>query len=182
MDRFHPKTDKGKPLTHVVSFHGRVPLERGLCYALYLVDKHYPFSVENVLSASRSLSHIKAHNQQYGTNLHSQAWLIEAHLRDPVHFAPANPLNMTSHCLFSDGNAAYKTAAGRSIPPRGKLPWYSRGIDLLNGDFARLFCRRADSLGLHFVQPYHSSSEAHHVVCVQSPLKVLADRHVIHKR
>lgn len=181
MDRFHPKNDKRSPMMEVVSFHGVVPLERGLCYCLYLVDKHYSFSSRDVLSASRDEDDIRAHNRQFGTNLHSQPFLILKHQQDPKHYAAANSVRMTSHCLNSDGNPAYRRN-GRVIPSTGRLQWFQRGIDLLNADFAEWFIRHAALVDLHFVQPYKTGSELHHVVCAINPLAELARRSVINKR
>lgn len=180
MERFHPKNDKGKAMMEVVSFHGVVPLERGLCYCLYLVDKHFPFDPHDVLSAARDEEYIVAHNRTFGTNLHSQPFLIKAHARDPIHYAPANPVDQTSHCLRSDGNSAY-TRAGRVVPPTGRLQWFQRGLDLINNDFARIFVIHAAAVGLHFTRPYKTGSELHHAVCVVNPLAELRRRSVIHR-
>lgn len=179
MNRFHPAQDKSRALTHVVSYHGRVPLERGLCYCLYLVAKH-GFDA-GLLSGSREHRHIDAHNREFGTHLHSQEELIELHEHDPARYPAANSPDTTSHCLRSDGNPAY-AVHGRQIPVRGKLPWHMRGIDLASGETAAEFCVSARRLGLHFVQPYPAAGEAHHVVCTQSPTHVLIGRRVIYNR
>jgi hypothetical protein len=171
--------DKSAPLDHVVSYRRHVPLERGLCYCIYLVGKH-GFEPD-LLSASRDMDDIAAHNRGYGTNLHGQQWLIDAHARDPQHFAPANSVDTTSHCLHSDGNSHYRVN-GKQIPARGRLPWYMRGIDMGTNAQASKFCQKAREVGLVFVQPYNTGSELHHVVCVVSPYHALVDRGIIHTR
>lgn len=171
MNLFDHIHDKHLPLDHVVSYKRTVPLERGLCYCLYLVQKHH--FIATVLSAVRDVNHVREHNREYGTHLHSQQELIDLHAKDPIHFAPANPVDETSHCLRSDGNVAYR------VPLHGRLPWYMRGLDLFNNDQARMFCVHAASLGLHFVRPYHSGNELHHVVCTQNPTETLINHGVV---
>lgn len=174
MNRFHPTTDKSLELNHVVSYHGKVPLERGLCYCLYLVEKHGLTS--SPLSGSRDVEDINTHNREFGTMLHAQQYLIDMHRLHPAEYAPANPVDETSHCLYSDGNLVYR------VPKHGRLPWYMRGIDLFNSGQAAHFCVVAGSVGLKFARPYHSEAEGHHVVCVENPTAALIARNVIHRR
>jgi len=183
VDRFQPKRDKGKAMTEVVSFHGVVPLERGLCYCLYLVGKHFDTDLDHALiSAARDERWIAEHNRQFGTNLHSQPWLVKMHELHPKDYAPANSPDRTSHCLRSDANPVYRTAAGRLIPAGGKLNWYQRGLDFKSNDLARWFVEHALKVGLRFERPYTSGTELHHVVGRSSPIKVLIARNVIYAR
>lgn len=174
MNLFDHVHDKSKPLSNVVSWRRTVPLERGLCYCFYLVEKH-GFGV-TILSAARDVTHIHEHNHQYGTHLHDQAQLILLHEKDPRHYAAANSVDTTSHCLHSDGNPVYR------VPARGRLPWFMRGIDLLNNAQAQEFCSHAAALGLHFVRPYPTTGEGHHVICERNPTEVLVNHSVIHRR
>lgn len=183
MNRFHPQQDKSQPMTHVVSYHGVVPLERGLCYVLYLVGKHWPDFEHNphwVLSASRDIDDVQAHNREFHTDLHSQQQLIDLHNADPEDNPPANPVDQTSHCLRSDGKPVYRTPEGHRAGAGSKIAWYQRGIDFETAEIAHDFCRRAGSLQLAAVQPYDQLSEKHHVVLAHSPIRVLIARNVIH--
>lgn len=184
MNRFHPLQDKDLPMTHVVSYHGIVPLERGLCYALYLVSKHWPFFADNphlVLSGARDVEDVQAHNREFGTHLHSQQELIDLHAKDPVKNPAANPVDQTSHCLRSDGNPVYKTPEGHHAGAGSRIAWYQRGIDFDTAELAAAFCARARFVHLTAVQPYDALSEKHHVVLGDSPIKVLIERNVIHQ-
>jgi hypothetical protein len=176
MNRFDPKKDRSRALTHTVSFHD-VPMPRGLAYVIWVVEKHGGGVA--VFSADRRDRIIAEHNHAFGTHLHGQQWLIDAHARNPHHFAAANPVDQTSHCYFSDGNHVYKR------PPRAKLPWFMLGIDLT--DRSKIndpthFINVAGRLGFEFVRPYPGTSESHHVVLIASPthrleaLRVIAHR------
>jgi hypothetical protein len=125
---------------------------------------------------------IRIHNQQFGTNLHGQAWLVRMHARDPAHYAPANLPSTTSHCLRSDGNPVYRTTQGRPIPACGLIRWHQRGLDFRSNELASWFVTHAAKVGLQFVAPYKTGSELHHVVGVTSPVAVLMSRNVIVKR
>lgn len=183
MDRFQPKSDKRKAMTEVVSYHGHVPLERGVCYCLYLVSEHFDVDLDDALiSASREERHIREHNQEFGTNLHSQPWLIQMHELNPRDYASANPVDETSHCLRSDSNTAYRDRLGRQVPSGGKLLWYQRGLDFDSNQRAAWFVEHARRLGLKIVLPYRTGSELHHAVFTQSPIKVLVERNMIAKR
>lgn len=183
MNRFHPTNDKSAALTHVVSYHGKVPVERSLCYCLHLVAKKSGVNLDDALiSASRDQRDISEHNQQFGTNLHSQSWLINMHRLHPESYAPADSTFTTSHCLRSDGNPAYRSAAGKRIPSGGRLPYYSRGLDFSSNGLAEWFVLKAAQFDLHFVRPYDVGSELHHVVCTHSPTRVLIAHDVIHAR
>jgi hypothetical protein len=165
------KQDRDAPMTHTVSFHG-VPMFRGLAFAIDHIEHHgAPVSI---FSADRRDSVIREHNKQFGTNLHSQQYAID-HQGQPG-WSAANPVDQTSPCLRSDGNPVYRDSRGRVIPKRGKLPWYELGIDLVDKgthEDVRRFLAVAHKLGYHFVNPYSSGSEKHHVVCVLSPIPTL---------
>lgn len=184
MDRFKPKTDKRARLTEVVSFHGRVPLERGLCYVIYLVSKHdRRFEDPSlVLSAARDTRLIREHNQQYGTNLHGQQWLIDAHARDPEHYAPANPVDQTSHCLRADGDAVYVNRIGQWVPAGAQIAWFQRGIDWFSNGVAQQFVDVARGVGVDVALPYKKGSELHHTVVRHSPTRALIAHNVINAR
>lgn len=161
-------------MANLVSFHG-VPMPRGLAFAIYHIEKHG--GLVTIFSADRTATALAEHNHQFGTHLHSQAWLIAMHAKDPQHYAPANPLNRTSHCYRSDGNPAYK---GR--PAGAKLPWYMLGLDLTDkgtSEHPDRFIRVGRSLGYKIVQPYPVGSEHHHCVFQESPIRVLEAYNVI---
>lgn len=183
MERFHPATDKRKAMTEVVSYHGVVPLERGLCYCLYLVGKHFDRDLDGALiSASRTPGDIAAHNREFGTNLHSQPWLIKMHELHPKDYARANSTTTSSHTLHSDGSNVYRDYRGHQVPPGGVLNWYQRGLDFDSNALAAWFVDHAADIGLHFTLPYKTGSELHHAVGTASPINVLQSRNVIAKR
>jgi hypothetical protein len=176
MQRF-TTAHRDESMTASVSYRG-IPIFRGLAFALHHIAEHGGHVW--VYSADRRDRIVEAHNRQFGTKLHGQQWLIDAHRRDPAHFAPANPPTMTSHCLRSDGNPAYRDSRGRVIPAGARLPWYELGIDLEDADAdgrrgndVDRFLRVAHRLGYAVVRPYASGSEGHHVVFVHSPVPAL---------
>jgi hypothetical protein len=96
---------RDRSMTATVSYHG-VPMFRGLAFALHHVAMHG--GGVWVYSADRRDRIIAEHNRQFGTHLHGQQWLVDAHAQDPVRNAPANSPTTTSHCLRSDGNPVYR--------------------------------------------------------------------------
>jgi hypothetical protein len=168
---------RDRSMTATVSYHG-VPLFRGLAFALHHIAMHG--GGVWVYSADRRDHVIAEHNRQFGTHLHGQQWLVDAHAHDPVRNAPANSPTTTSHCLRSDGAPVYRDARGRHVPAGGSIPWYSLGIDLEDADSdgrrgndVDRFLRIAHRLGYAAVRPYASGSEGHHVVFVHSPIPTL---------
>lgn len=160
-------------MTNIVSFHN-VPMPRGLAFAINHIEEHG--APVTIFSADRTARALAIHNRQYGTNLHSQAWLIAMHEVDPAHYAAANPITMTSHCYYSDGNWMYKRPAG------ARIPWFMLGIDM--SDRGRVenvshFLGVAKHLGYKVGQPYAAGSERHHVIFTESPIKRLESWNVI---
>lgn len=179
MNRFGPLSDKTAPMTHVVSYHGIVPMPRGLAYALYHIDKHGGHI--DTFSADRTVKAIADHNREFGTSLHAQQYLFDNQFKPG--FNPANPPNRSSHCYFSDGNPAYRVN-GRQIQAKGKLPWYMLGLDISDhGLFETVthFLHVSRGLGYQVVQPYPVGGERHHVVFTESPIQVLEEYNVISK-
>lgn len=169
--------DRDQAMTHTVSYRN-VPMARGLAFAFHHISLHG--GPVRIYSADRRDKVIAEHNREFGTSLHGQQWLIDAYRRDPVHFAPANPVDRTSHCLRSDGNPAYRDSRGRLIAAGGRLPWYELGVDLEDidhdgkvGNDVNQFLAAAHRLGYPFVRPYASGAEGHHVVLTRSPVPVL---------
>jgi lysozyme len=151
-----------------------VPMFRALALALdHAREAGARFTV---VSADRRDPVLAAFNKLHGTSLHGQQYLFD-HQRDPGFF-PANPPGKTSHCLCSDGNAAYRVGT-RLIPAGGKLPRYFLGIDAVDvgagarpNDCSRLI-GTLERLGYHVTRPYHSGSEAHHFSFTSDPTPVL---------
>jgi len=173
-------------MLHTVSFHG-VPMPRGLAFAIWLTERHG--GRVWIYSCDRRDRIINQHNRQFGTSLHGQQWLVDAHRRDPQHYAPANSPTTTSHCRRSDGSPAYTNSRGHVIPSGGLLPWYMVGVDLEDrdqdgrvGNDVNRFLAVAHRIGLIFAQPYRSGVEGHHVVLTHSPIPVLEHRRVIDKQ
>lgn len=180
MNRFSKK-DRDAPMTHTVSLHD-VPMPRGVAFAINHCEEHG--AKVSIASAIRVDQVLQEHNQQFHTNLHGQQYLIDTHAKDPAHFAGATPVNMTSHCWFSDGNPVYKDSKGRPIPACGKIPWYMIGVDV--DDIGRVednshFLLVAHQLGYEFVAPSHSGSELHHLVLTKSPVATMEHWNVIAK-
>lgn len=167
---------RAEAMSHTVSYK-RVPIFRGLAFALYHVDKHG--GRIDLHSADRRHKEISEHNRQFGTTLSTQIELERLHAEDPAHHAPANSSFTSSHCLRSDGNAAYQgRVSGESIP------WFQLGLDL--DDHGKVedpshFIAVARRLGYELEQPYRAGSELHHVVFTASPVPVLERWNVISK-
>lgn len=165
--------NRGLPLWETVSYHD-VPMFRALALALDHAQENG--AVFAIFSADRRDAVLARFNKRYGTNLHGQAYLV-AHQHDPGFF-PANPPDQTSHCLFSDGNPAYRLR-GRVLPARARLPRYYLGIDAADvGAGARpndcsMLIGHLERLGYHVTRPYHTGSEAHHFVFTSDPTPVL---------
>lgn len=180
MDPFIQK-HRQKPMWRVINYRG-VPMYRALGLALHLADIHG--APHLIASADRRVSVIHAFNRKYGTNLHSQAWCIEMHRRDPRHYAPANREDETSHCLRSDGNRYYKVH-GKQVPARHLLPPYMLGIDAQDrGPHARLndcthLVHVLTQLGFHVARPYPAGSERHHMFFRSSPVETLRHHHLV---
>lgn len=164
-------------MTNLVSFHN-IPMPRGLAFSINHIEEHG--AKVAIFSADRTVAAIAEHNRQFGTHLHSQAYLINLAARGLGN--PANPISQTSHCYFADGNPAYRTPTDKVIRPGGKLPWYMLGIDLSDWgkyeDVSR-FRATARRLGYHVTQPYASGTEHHHIIFTKSPIANLERWHVI---
>lgn len=163
--RFNYKTHRHYSVKNTVSYKN-VPVPRGVAYALDLVDRRG--ADFQLFSCIRVDSILKQHNKDFGTNLHGQQYLYDNQNRPG--FNPANPPSKTSHCWFSDGNPVYRTAAGRRAGPGERIVWHQIGIDASNAD---QIIRVGKTVGLDFVRPYSSGSEAHHLVLRTSPVKLL---------
>lgn len=158
----------------VIVSYENVPMPRGIAFALRHIQSHG--APVDIHSCDRRNHVIALHNKTFGTHLHAQQWLIDAHRRDPVHFAPANSVITTSHCRRSDGHWVYVRSNGQHACAGELIPWYQTGIDL--DDSGRTehpdhFMAVGKRLGYKLVQPYKSGSERHHVVFAESPVPVL---------
>ena len=144
------------PAWHTVTLDG-VPLFRAQAWAL--LDYRVHGGHLQINSADRRDWVIK----KFAPYLHGQQYLYD-HQHDPGFF-PANPPNRTSHCLFSDGNPAYRR------PPGASLPKYMLGIDAVNhpGGDASYIVAWLNAHGYHAVRPYPTTSERHHLIFTQSP-------------
>lgn len=182
MNRFNAKEDRDKAMLHTVSYHD-VPMPRVIAYCLHSCEVRG--AKVSVASCIRVDSVIEEHNREFGTNLHGQQFCIDMHKKDPAHFAAANSPNTTSHCFFSDGNPAYRDPkTGGVIPATHKLPVWMVGIDV--DDIGKVednshLLHVAGQFGLHFVSPYKSGTEHHHLVCAINPIPTLEHHGVISK-
>lgn len=169
------KVDRDNSMQAYVSFQG-VPMRRGQAFAIDHIERRG--AKVDIFSACRRDKIIAEHNRQFGTHLHGQQFLFD-HQGEPG-FNPANPPNKTSHCGFADATIG----ALLRVPVGGELPWYAEGIDLCDRgkvEDVSNFLAVARGLGYHFVQPYRSGSERHHVILVESPIPVLERWSVISK-
>jgi lysozyme len=167
------KENRTLPLWETCAYQ-RVPMFRALALALdHAAEMGARFSV---FSADRRDTVLTRFNKQFGTTLHGQQFLFD-HQHQPGFF-PANPPGHTSHCLCSDGNAAYRVK-GKVVAAGGKLPNYFLGIDACDtGPGAKpndcsMLIGRLEGLGYHVTRPYHSGSEAHHFSFTSDPTPVL---------
>jgi hypothetical protein len=110
--------------------------------------------------------------QRYGHM--SQAQLVHLHEIDPVHYAPANPVNSSTHEYFNGGNGG--TPAFHSLPVGAKIDASKLGLDLRTNEEATEFCADMKQIGYEFFQPYPTTSEAHHVCCAENPVPNLVKR------
>jgi lysozyme len=156
------------------SAYQNVPMFRALALALdHAREAGARFTV---LSADRRDPVLAKFNKQHGTNLHGQQFLYD-HQRDPGFF-PANRPGTTSHCLFADGNPAYRVGA-KILPVGGKLPRYFLGIDATDSgpgckpNDCSMLIGTLEKLGYFVTRPYHSGSEAHHFSFTSDPTPVL---------
>ncbi len=161
------------PLWATVSYHD-VPMFRALALALdHAQEDGAQFAI---WSADRRDDVLTVFNTQNGTNLHGQQFLFD-HQKDPGFF-PANRPDTSSHCLFADGNPAYRVGA-KLIPVGGALPKFFLGIDASDlGPGAKpndcsILIGHLERLGYHVTRPYHSGAEAHHFVFSSDPTPVL---------
>jgi hypothetical protein len=137
----------------VVTYRG-IPLYRCQAWALELVD--HAGVTPRIISGIRDDAVIAAHNRQFGTNLHGQQYLVN--LAASGRGNPANPVNQTSHCDFSDGSTIY----GHYAPKYGRLPKVVNGIDALDNATAGRIVAKLNQLGFPASLPYSSGSELHH--------------------
>ena len=162
--------NRRKPLWETVAFHD-VPMFRALALALdHAQEQGARFAI---LSADRRDAVLAKFNAQHGTNLHGQQYLFD-HQHQPGFF-PANAPGTSSHCLFADGNPAYRVG-NRIVARGGKLPNFFLGIDACDAgshnDCSQLI-GHLERLGYHVTRPYHSGSEAHHFSFTLDPTPVL---------
>lgn len=151
----------------IVSYHG-VPLYRCQAWALELARFHGARIC--LLSGIRNDSVIAAHNRQFGTSLHGQAWLVRMHQADPAHYAPANSPRTTSHCGYADGNRWYG-------PPGARIPKIKTGIDACDGPTAKKIVAVLNHIGIRAAQPYHTGSELHHLSLGETNVNKLRARY-----
>jgi hypothetical protein len=171
--------DRDASMTNTVSYEN-VPMFRGLAFALRDIQREG--APVDIFSADRRDAVIAEHNRQFGTHLSGQQHLVD--LFRAGRGNPANSPKTTSHCLYSDGNPIYRNGRGQHVPAGGRIPWYMLGIDLADhgrAEDVRRFLAVAHRLGYHFVQPYSSGTERHHVVCALSPIPTLEHRNQIAK-
>jgi lysozyme len=151
-----------------------VPIFRALALALdHAAETGASFALQ---SADRRDAVLATFNSKHGTNLHGQQYLFD-HQHEPGFF-PANTPATSSHCLFADGNAAYRVGAA-PIPAGGKLPRWFLGIDAIDtgpgakaNDCTQLV-GHLSQLGYDVTRPYSSPSEAHHFSFASDPTPVL---------
>jgi lysozyme len=151
-----------------------VPMFRALALALdHAREAGAKFTV---LSADRRDATLARFNRKHGTHLHGQQYLYD-HQGQPG-FYPANRPGTTSHCLFADGNAAYRVGS-KILPSGARMPRYFLGIDACDtgprckpNDCSSLI-GTLERLGYHVTRPYHSGSEAHHFSFTTDPTPVL---------
>jgi hypothetical protein len=193
MSAFSEK-NRDLPMWHTVatpSYMGVVPTYRALALMLDHAWQHK--ARFELLSADRRDSVLARFNKLHGTNLHGQKYLFDLRAQYVARYGAAgadargvyaaNPPNRTGHCLFSDGNPAYRVR-GHVVPPGGGLPNYFLPFDATDqgkeNDCTHLVLV-LNKLGYHAVRPYPSGGEAHHFCLVSSPIPVLRHWNVIPK-
>jgi hypothetical protein len=100
--------------------------------------------------------------------LHTQKEIIELHARGIPGYGPANPVERSSHCGYSDG-VSYP-----DVRPGGHLPHtWMLGMDVTDWDRLLSVAHR---LGYSLVQPYSSGAEEHHLNLRRDPKRRLIER------
>jgi hypothetical protein len=124
-----------------------------------------------VTSAIRTDAVITRVDARWHEGLHSQQYLYD-HQNQPG-FYPANPPDRSSHCGYADGNPVYG-------PPGTKLSRAKWGIDAVSDGRANdcsPLVAWLNQHGYHAVRPYPTTSEAHHLSFVESPVTNARARH-----
>jgi hypothetical protein len=167
--------DRDASMTNLVSFHN-VPMPRGLAFVIRDIERHgAPIAI---FSADRTIEAIRAHNTQFGTNLHAQQWLVNEFATGRGN--PANPVNQTSHCYHADATIGRLLGVGIGAT----IPWWALGLDIADRgkvEDVRRFMNVAHLLNYPFRQPYTAGSERHHVILTASPIANLEARKQIGK-
>jgi hypothetical protein len=104
--------------------------------------------------------------------LHTQAEIIQLHAEGVPGYGPADPVDESSHCGYSDG-VSYP-----EIPPKQSLPHpsFQLGRDVTLWDELIAVAKR---LGYDLVQPYPTGDEAHHVNERSDPKRRLVQRGLV---
>lgn len=177
------KQDRDAAMVNLVSFH-EVPMPRGIAFCIDHIEDHGGRVA--IFSADRTTAAVREHNEQFGTSLHGQQWLIDQYHAGKGN--PANPIKQTSHCYHADTTIArLLTRYGHPTSTEGSIPWWALGIDLadrrkdgtIEEESVDHFLKVAHELGYEFRQPYSSGSERHHVILVNSPVARLEAWNVI---
>lgn len=149
-----------RPAWQIVNFYD-VPIFRAHAWAL--LDAHYHHQRFTITSGDRRTATIRWFNKTYHTNLHDQAYLYDGFARGLPGFYPANPPTRGTHLLLGDG------VVGRIGE---KLEDYELGIDIVSAERINDAGPLVDWLnrsGYHVTRPYHTGSEAHHILFTKSP-------------
>jgi hypothetical protein len=101
--------------------------------------------------------------------LHTPKEIIELHARGVPGYGPADPVELSSHCGYSDGVSYPEIQPGGHLPH----PRFQLGRDVTEWD---QLIAEAHHLGYDLVQPYDSGDEEHHVNERSDPKRRLIER------
>lgn len=158
-----------KPAYHIVLFHG-VPMWRAQAWALFDYEAHGGhLQVNSGIRTAEVIKRFRGHGLKPGYK--SQQELIDGYARGLPGFFPANPINLTSHAGYSDGNSIWKKSNGSHAfagEPIAKFMWGIDAVDHPGGDAERLV-RWLNSHGYSAARPYPTTAERHHMAFIHSP-------------
>lgn len=145
-------------LGHVVVFDG-VPCT--VVAKLVLVDcaRH---GWEGVLVSSDRRDNPHTERLLHRLGLHTQREIIELHARGVPGFGPADPVELSSHCGYSDGESYPEIPAGGILPH----PEFELGRDVTDWD---QLLEVSERRGYDMRQPYDSGDEEHHLNEMSDP-------------
>lgn len=138
------------------------------CPVPALVAPYFAVALQDALPGARRVSPESIYRGDdarailHAHDKHTQSEVIRLHKEGVPGFGPANPVNVSTHCLFNDGIAYPRLRRGAALED------WQVGLDVPD-EFVRAVIAAAARHGWHLHQPYSSGSERHHLNFVTRP-------------